>query len=163
MKRFRLLTLAALAAACTNYVDVPTRNLVEQATVYVAPDDSHVLVAVLSLENTGPTPLEIMWSLDCVGNGPVRVRAYRATGAATTLAWDSARLPFIACPTAAHRDTIMPAGIKAFQARIPMAAILGDSLPAANYRFTVLAALLAPALPNEVEAGSVALIAASAP
>jgi hypothetical protein len=159
----RTIVLVALTAACTSYVNDPTRNLSAAASVYVAPDDAHVIVAVLSLENTGPSPFEIVWSSDCAGNGPVRVRAYRSAGSVSSLVWDSARLPVVACPTAIHRDTILPGALKSFQKRVAMSAILGDSLSAGTYRFTVLSALFAPTLSDEVDVGTLDLIATPVP
>lgn len=147
--------LAAVAAAVTSCGSSVTESIVdgdlrETSSVRIDSSGVRVLVATLTLENVADAPRPILWGEDCFGNGPLDVRMFRGS----TLVWESSRVTSdVACPTRAIQSTIAAHGSASFEWRITLAALLGDSLPAGTYSFTVQPTLASPLLTSQSNAG----------
>jgi hypothetical protein len=107
--------------------------------------------AVLTVTNTSATARPITATIDGMCDGLVVVRAWRVVDGSAVLAWDSSRHPpKPPCPVHLLDSAIAPGAHVTFGNEFPMSFILGDSLPAGPYLFTVKAYTLSPSLPAEL-------------
>lgn len=153
---------ALAAAACSASIESPNiaRDFHETATAAIVPFNGRSVYASLTLENVGAIQKSMSWGVDCTGAGALLVKAYRQIGTAQVLAWNSASLPrTVGCPTQLVSRTLNPGDPLTLQQTIPVAAILGDSLPAGPYALTV-AALTTPTLDSVIAVGSLVLTTA---
>jgi hypothetical protein len=126
-------------------------NIRETASVRIELGGARTLVATLTLENLAATDRQILWGEDCIGNGPLDVRMFRGD----VLVWESLRAgPFLACPVRAIQSTISVRGSASFEWRRTIASVLGDSLAAGTYRFTVQSTIASPMFTAQVNAGN---------
>jgi hypothetical protein len=151
-----LLSIVAIAViACsssgTEPASVVDGDIRETASIRIDSSAARTLVATLTLENLAATDRHILWSEDCIGNGPLDVRMYRGD----VFVWESARAgPLLECPVRAIQSTMSAKGSVSFEWRMAIAGVLGDSLAAGAYRFTVQSTVASPVLSAHVAAGS---------
>jgi hypothetical protein len=151
-----------IAAACSASIESPNiaRDFHETATASIAPFNGRSVYAILTVENIGALQQSMSWGVDCAGAGALLVKAYRQVGTAQVLAWNSASLPrTLGCPTQLVSRALNPGDQLTLQQTIPVATILGDSLPAGPYTLTV-AALTTPTLDSVIAVGSLVLTTA---
>jgi hypothetical protein len=151
-----LLSIVAIAViACsssgTEPASVVDGDIRETASIRIDSSAARTLVATLTLESLGAADRQILWGEDCIGNGPLDVRMYRGD----VLVWESARAgPFLECPVRAIQSTMSAKGSVSFEWRMAIAGVLGDSLAAGAYRFTVQSTVASPVMSAHVDAGS---------
>lgn len=114
------------------------------------------VLATLTVTNTADTTERVLWA-DCFVGGPVRLRAY-ASADPGRIAWDSnvayqARL----CDLVEHYQDVAPGRTWTYTAPVPVADILGDSLPPGGFAFTISAEYLQPSNPVPLPAGRLTL------
>lgn len=159
-------SLAAAGLGCTATITTDggasNPNFSESAATAIVPSPTGVglgrsVLATLVISNASAGAQTLSWGADCGGSGPFELRAYRQVNGARVLAWSSAALPrLLGCPTVLVMRTLNPGDSAVITRTIDVASILGDSLPGGAYIFTVRAATT-PAIPGEVEAGTLGL------
>lgn len=125
-------------------------SLREAATVTLDASIASVR-ALLTVTNSGLTARPIAATIDAMCDGLVVVRAWRVVDGSAVLAWDSSRHPpKPPCPVHFLDSAIAPGAHVTFGNEFPTSFILGDSLAAGQYLFTVKAYTLSPSLPAEL-------------
>lgn len=115
------------------------------------------IIATLVVTNVADTTQRLEWG-DCFTGGPVWVRAYRAPGD-RKLVWDANRAyPGIYCLLVGHYRYLLPGGQWQYNLPVRVSEVLGDSLPAGTYSFTISASSLSPANREELPAGQLTLV-----
>ena len=147
-------------AACSSGTE-PTTNaflgdtvavtglLRETATAALSGERAAVDVK-LQIMNQGTKPETLVSSPRGACDGGVIVQAWHDVNGRKTLAWTSSAMPFIPCPGHALPLVIAPDSTATLGREIGNIEMLGDSLAAGAYTFTVSADLQSPSLPAQV-------------
>jgi len=127
-----------------------TGDFRETASASPNPDRAAIDIA-LTLMNQGIKPETLGAPIHGPCEGGVVVRAWRQVSGGYALAWISSALPIIPCPIAATGPLVIAPQFSATLRRsFGNAEILGDSLPAGNYTFTMSSDLETPPLPAQI-------------
>ena len=155
--------LAVLTFGCGGgtVTTVPTARLRYEATTRLADSSgwgkAPTVMATLVVANLTDTTQRFRWS-DCVTGGPIRLRAYSTDGN-RKLVWDSNwAYPGLECILVLRVRDVPPAGQWQFTLPVQVSRVLGDSLSAGSYTFTVDAGDLDPAKSGELAAGQLTLV-----
>jgi hypothetical protein len=151
-----IVACGVVAAACSAPTESQSRarEFHETATVSIAPFNGRSVYATFTVENVGAVEQPLTWGVDCTGAGGLLLKAYRQIGAEQMLAWSSGLLPrTVGCPTQLVSETLRPGGQLTLHQTVPVATILGDSLPAGSYALTI-AVLTTPPLDSAIAVGS---------
>jgi hypothetical protein len=157
--RPHLAALVFAVAACSTATGVQTIPAFTEAatTSVLASGSERSMYASLAITNVSLTTQTLSWGFDCSGAGALRIRAYRATGGAHTLVWDSDKVRRqLGCLTQLVQRVLNPGDAATIAQYIPVASILGDSLPAGSYDVTITAETT-PVLSGESDAGATLL------
>lgn len=115
------------------------------------------IIATLVVTNVADTTQRLDW-IDCPTGGPVWVRAYRMPGD-RKLVWDAnLAYPGIQCLLVGRYRDLLPGAQWQYNLPVRVSEVLGDSLPAGTYSFTVSASSLSPAYREELPAGQLTLV-----
>ena len=109
----------------------------------------------LVLTNESAQPETLVTSARGSCDGGIVARAWRNVNGRQAVAWSSSAMPFIPCPGLALPIVVAPHSSYQLTREIESAELLGDSLPADTYTFTVSADLASPVLSAEVSTPSV--------
>ena len=159
MRLWRLATMSAIVSgvACGGSVTAPPSTAGTDVLRYSASIDARTtanqaIVARLVVTNISQSPQRVEFS-PCPFNYPVWLRAYRDTGGRTV--WDSnAAYASTICYMVEAVKMLQPGESADFHLNFPTTVILGDSLPAGNYVFTITPEHVNPQLLLELGAGS---------
>jgi len=116
------------------------------------------VIASLVVTNLADTTRRFLWA-DCVNGGPVWLRMYRSRSDSKPV-WDSYAATAqqdLQCDLVLHYRDVAPGGQWRFDLPLKVSEILGDTLPAATYSFTVSADGLQPVNRDELPAGQLTL------
>ena len=128
---------------------VVTGSFRESGLASVSPLRAAVDVGLL-LTNQSARPETLISSVSGSCDGGIIARAWRNVNGRVVLAWNSSAVPFIPCPGRALPIVVAPHSTFQLTREISSAEMLGDSLPADTYTFTVSADLASPALTAQV-------------
>jgi hypothetical protein len=156
----RPLAFAVAIAACTGGTEpiataflgdtvVVAGNFRESGSATVSAVRAAIDVGLL-LTNQSAQPETLVSSPRGVCDGGIVARAWREVNGVKRLAWSSSSMPLIPCPGHALPRVIAPHSSVQLQREIASLEILGDSLPAGTYTFTVSADMQSPSLPAQV-------------
>ncbi|HWH52443.1 MAG TPA: hypothetical protein VN651_12930 [Gemmatimonadaceae bacterium] len=167
----RTLPLAFIAplliAACTDSTEPSTTafvgdtvvvvgNFRESGSASVSPLRAATDVGLL-LTNESAQAETLISSARGACDGGIVARAWRNVNGRQILAWTSSAVPVIPCPGHALPIILAPHASVQLGQEIESSQLLGDSLPAGIYTFTVSADLASPSLPKEVATPPVAV------
>jgi hypothetical protein len=128
----------------------------ETASVAASPFRAAVDVGLL-LTNDSAQPETLLSSFRGTCDGGIVARAWRNVNGRLVLAWTSAALPVNPCPAHALPVVLAPHAAIQLTHEIASFELLGDSLPADTYTFTVSADFASPSLPGEVATSPIAV------
>jgi hypothetical protein len=131
-------------------------NFHETASASPSPLRAAVDVGLL-LANQSAQPETLLSSARGSCNGAIVARAWRHTQGRLVLAWTSTSLAAVPCPGHALPVIVAPHTAIQLTREIGNTELLGDSLPADTYTFTLSADLASPSLPGEVATSPVAV------
>ena len=145
-------------AACSgSAVTAPPATVGTDVLRYSASIDARTtanqpIIARLVVTNISQSPQRVEFS-PCLFHYPVWLRAYRDIGGRAV--WDSnVAYDSTACFAVVAVKMLQPGDSADFHLNFPTAVILGDSLPAGNYVFTITPEHVNPQLLRELGAGS---------
>jgi hypothetical protein len=111
----------------------------------------------LQLTNQSAQPETLLSSGRGTCDGEMVIRVWRPLNGQLVLAWNSAALPPNPCPAHALPLVLAPHAATLLTHEIASTELLGDSLPADTYTFTVSADFASPEIPGEVATSPVAV------
>lgn len=113
------------------------------------------VIATLKVTNTADSTQRIAWA-ECPSNGPLTIRVHSRPGG--PVVWNSVdAYSKVNCIADLHYVNLAPAETWTYQRLVPVADILGDSLPNGTYEFSTSSPWLEPGFPDEISAGDLVL------
>jgi hypothetical protein len=135
---------------------VVTGNFRETGSASPSPLRGAIDVGLL-LTNQSAQPETLISSARGSCDGGIVARAWRNVNGRPVLAWNSSAVPIVPCPAHALPIILAPNASIQLTHEIASFELLGDSLPAGTFTFTVTADFASPSLPTQVATPSVAV------